>query len=90
MKMFFIILSMLASMNTSCENIRCDTATMTANNYFTEEETVIACLTDSAGNDWIVYDMESPVGSKYVIQYDTKGTDDIYDDEIINAIRLDG
>lgn len=89
MKTLIIILTMLCSLNTNGnENIHYDTAMVTSCNYYAEENTTIACFTDSNGTNWIEYGIEAPVGSKCIIEYDTKGNDDIYDDEITNIIYL--
>ena len=88
MKMLFIALALILSVTNGNENIRYDNGTVMSN-YLYEEDYNIVVFVDSNGDEWIIEDSVAPVGSKCIIEYNTKGTEYLYDDEILSVIYLD-
>lgn len=83
MKTIFLTICFLLASITAPANTRYDTGTVTFQFFGAETETVI---TDSSGGCWYLYGDGYRIGDQVIMEFNTKGTEELWDDEITDVI----
>lgn len=64
-------------------NARYDTAIVTDSYYDYGDDADIVYFVTPDGNEWAIYNEIIPEGTEIIVKFDTKGNENIYDDEVL-------
>lgn len=72
------------------KNVRFEEGIVLSRSYFSEDDIVRTEIQTEDGTVWCVDDFTCNLTSKVIVEFDTKGTEDMLDDEIVGVITYTG